>query len=108
MSLDYEYPYTAHFYSQNEGKSLEVQVRLDESEDFYLDSEETMIHLNDERFIHSEHGPAITYADGSMEWWINGHEVTKEEFGQYVARKQLKDSLQSDLEEKETKGQRKL
>ena len=108
MSLDYEYPYTAHFYSPKDLKTLQVQVRLDESGDFYLDSEETIIHLNEEGFVHSEHGPAITYADGSTEWWINGHEVSEEEFRQYVARKQRKDSLQSHLEEKETKGQNKL
>ena len=73
-----------------------------------MDSEETMIHLNDEGFIHSEHGPAITYADGSTEWWINGHEVTKSEFDHYLEKKKINESLQSNLDEKEAKGQRKL
>lgn len=46
---------------------------------------------------HREDGPAITYLDGRQEWYVDGYEYTKEEFEQYIARKQLKDALQSDL-----------
>ena len=50
---------------------------------------------------HREDGPAITYFGGRQEWYIDGHEYIEEEFEQYIARKQLKDSLQTDLQEKQ-------
>ena len=33
--------------------------------------------LNGKR--HKEDGPAVIYADGHKEWWLNGKEVTEEE-----------------------------
>ena len=30
--------------------------------------------------LHNETGPAIVYADGSKEWYINGKQLTEQEF----------------------------
>jgi len=42
-----------------------------------LDSGSKFWHLNNE--LHREDGPAVEYADGSKEWWLNDEEVTEEE-----------------------------
>ncbi|MBU9391509.1 hypothetical protein KTE71_28870 [Burkholderia multivorans] len=57
---------------------------------------------------HREDGPAFEASNGYREWWINGEELTEDEFNAYLAKKKLNEALQSDLEEKETKGQHKL
>lgn len=57
---------------------------------------------------HREDGPAITYHNDKQEWWIEGVEYTKEEFDQYIARKQLKDSLQIELQEGKSKRKMKV
>ena len=46
--------------------------------------------------LHREDGPAIEYANGSKEWWLNGVEYTEELFNKI----QLNKKLQSKLEEK--------
>lgn len=111
MSLDYEYPYTAHFYEEGELKS--VQIRLDPSSKRYLDSDESVIHIDEHGLIHREDGPAVyakeqKYWFDKPSWFIKGVELTEEEFNDYLDKKNLKNSLESDLEEKEAKGQRKL
>ena len=30
--------------------------------------------------LHREDGPAIEYANGTKEWWLNGKQYTEEEF----------------------------
>jgi hypothetical protein len=35
--------------------------------------------------LHREDGPAIEYTNGGKEWWINGKEITEQEF---LSRKQ--------------------
>ena len=30
--------------------------------------------------LHRDDGPAIEWADGNKEWWLNGKEYTKEEY----------------------------
>jgi hypothetical protein len=39
---------------------------------------------------HREDGPAIEYTDGSKEWYINGEELTEEEFNAHASVEQLK------------------
>lgn len=46
-------------------------------------------YLNDKR--HREGGPAIEYADGYKEWWLNGKKVTEEE----VRGKKTQDNVNS-------------
>ena len=46
--------------------------------------------------LHREDGPAIEYASGKKEWWVNGVEYTEELFNKY----QLNKKLEATLEEK--------
>ena len=38
-----------------------------------VDNEKTVWRLNDKR--HSVDGPAIEYANGDKEWWLNGKKI---------------------------------
>ena len=49
---------------------------------------------------HREDGPAIEYASGKKEWWVNGVEYTEEEFNQWLEKKLLNENLLATLEEK--------
>ena len=55
---------------------VEYTVRVDDDGDkfWYLNK---WWYLNGKR--HREDGPAIEYANGYKEWWLNGKEVTEEE-----------------------------
>lgn len=47
--------------------------------------------------LHREDGPAIEWEDGQQQWWIEGVEYKEEEFNTYMKKKNLKDSLLSEL-----------
>jgi len=49
---------------------------------------------------HREDGPAIEWTDGSKFWYVNGNELTEEEFNQWLEKKQLNERLHQELEEK--------
>ena len=36
---------------------------------------------------HREDGPAFEASNGYREWWINGEELTEDEFNSYLAKK---------------------
>lgn len=55
-----------------------------------------------------EDGPAFEASNGYREWWINGEELTEDEFNSYLAKKKLNELLQSDLQEKASKMQGKI
>ena len=45
--------------------------------------------------LHREDGPAIEYKDGYKEWYLNDKELTKEEFDEYLKKKEIKKEIQS-------------
>ena len=44
----------------------------------------TVIYRNHLGEIHRVHGPAVEWAGGSKEWYINGEELTEAEFNQRI------------------------
>jgi hypothetical protein len=50
---------------------IEYQVRVYPNRDKYW-------YLNGK--LHREDGPAIEYLNGTKEWWLNGEQLTEEEF----------------------------
>jgi hypothetical protein len=34
--------------------------------------------------LHREHGPAIEYASGNKEWWLNGQEYSEQDFNKLI------------------------
>ena len=43
--------------------------------------------------LHREDGPSIIYTDGSKLWYINGKELTEQQFTQWYREKRLKQLL---------------
>jgi len=37
--------------------------------------------------IHRLDGPAVEYANGSKEWWVEGKKITEKEFNEYIKPK---------------------
>ena len=58
--------------------------------------------------LHNENGPAVANANGRKEWWVEGVKLTEEEFDDYVFKKFLRDSLDSELEIRNTKNKQKI
>ena len=54
----------------------EYKVRVYDNGDIYW--------RNQEGQLHREDGPAVEYADGSKEWWVNGQRMTEDEFNRAV------------------------
>lgn len=57
---------------------------------------------------HRENGPAIEYADGHKEWWIYGEKYTESEFNNYITKKELNESLNEELSNKQIKSKAKI
>jgi len=51
--------------------------------------------LNGKR--HREDGPAVEWTNGRKEFWLDDQELTEEEFGHWLMKKQLNESLQAKL-----------
>ena len=58
--------------------------------------------------IHREDGPAIIRPDGTVEFWLHGHQVSHEEFNFWLAKKTLNERLIHSLHEKEKIKETKL
>ena len=55
---------------------------------------------NENKKFHWIGSPAIEFADGSKEWYLNDIQKTEEEFNQWLEKKLLNERLQQTLEEK--------
>lgn len=47
--------------------------------------------------LHREDGPAIELSDETKEWYLNGCELTEEEFNQWLEKKSLNEKLHTKL-----------
>lgn len=48
-----------------------------------------VVYYNDSKQRHNENGPAVEYYDGDKEWWINGKQISKQEFILRTRQKKL-------------------
>jgi hypothetical protein len=48
-----------------------------------------VVYYNDNKQHHNENGPAVEYYDGGKEWWINGKQISKQEFILRTRQKKL-------------------
>ncbi len=60
------------------------------------DGRGNFFHLKD-GVLHREDGPAIEWSNGESSWHLNGAKYTKEEFNQWLEKKQLNEKLQTTL-----------
>lgn len=52
--------------------------------------------------LHREDGPAVEWPYGSKEWYLNGVELTEEEFNVWLAKKNLNEKLNVILDDKQS------
>ena len=45
--------------------------------------------------LHREDGPAVEYCGGDKSWYLNDNELTKEEFDEYLKKKEITKEIQS-------------
>lgn len=57
---------------------------------------------------HRKNGPALEGVLDYKEWWVNGVQYTKEEFQQWLAKKELNEKLESTLEPKHKDKKKKI
>ena len=57
---------------------------------------------------HREDGPAVEFGNGYKEWWMNGVQYSKEEFNQWLEKKNLNERLNQTLDEKPSKKKVKI
>lgn len=50
--------------------------------------------------VHRDDGPAVLLEGNPHEWWINGHQLSKEEYDHYLEKKALREKLESKFNEK--------
>lgn len=70
-------------------------------------------HENDKEYFvngkrHRVDGPAVEHEDGHKEWFINGIEYTKEEFQQWLIKKEMNEKLKTTLEPKHKEKKKKI
>ena len=52
-----------------------------------VDEDKTIHWYNDKGQLHRLDGPAVEYADGFKEWYVEGRRMTEEEFNEYIKPK---------------------
>ena len=52
-----------------------------------VDKNKTIRWFNDKGELHRLDGPAIEYADGYKEWWVDNKKMTEKEFNEYIKPK---------------------
>lgn len=45
---------------------------------------------DDGTILHRENGPAVIWADGKKTWYLNGNQLTEQEFNKILIKKRLK------------------
>ena len=50
--------------------------------------------------LHRENGPAVLLEGKPHEWWINGRQLSEEEYGRFLEKKALREKLESTLNKK--------
>lgn len=50
--------------------------------------------------LHRENGPAVLLEGKPHEWWINGRQLSEEEYEHFLVKKALKEKLESTLARK--------
>lgn len=50
--------------------------------------------------LHRENGPAVLLEGKPHEWWINGRQISEEEYGRFLEKKALREKLEFNLTEK--------
>jgi len=53
--------------------------------------------------LHREDGPAVEYASGSKQWWLNGKQVKEENVKKVIAKKLIKHLTLEEKRIRETK-----
>lgn len=61
-----------------------------------------------EDLLHNEDNPAIEWDDGSYAFYLNGIQLTEEEFNQWLEKKSLHEKLESNLEYKNKESRIKI
>lgn len=58
--------------------------------------------------LHRENGPAVLLDGKPHQWWVHGCQFSEEEFGHFLAKKALKEKLESNLGEKGSSSRGKI
>lgn len=43
--------------------------------------------------LHRDDGPAVEYPNGTKEWWLNGEQLSEEEFNEHFIKQRAKKIL---------------
>ncbi len=72
------------------------------TEDFQTGITSVKVQIKYYRFgvLHREDGPAVLLEGKPHEWWVQGRQYSKEEYGYFLEKKALKEKLESNLGEK--------
>jgi glutamate dehydrogenase/leucine dehydrogenase len=50
--------------------------------------------------VHRDDGPAVLLEGNPHEWWINGRQLSADDYGHYLVKKALREKLESKLNQK--------
>lgn len=75
---------------------------MNELRNGYYKSNVGAIFCYKEDILHCDDGPALITQDGSRFWFLDGVELTEEEFNHWLSKKELNETLHKKLKEKDS------